>query len=972
MSMIRLLMAWVLMAGVCGVDAQQDIDRTFMRRYNYGGMQGGLALTTTEDGGFIATGQHEGNGSSGGCDIYVYKVDACGNRIWFKLFGTGSSEGGKSIEPTPDGGFIIGGHGSEGLLLKLDSDGEAEWYHYYSGVDWIFDAIPTLDGGYAALGRQSGNPVVIKVDEDGIVEWAQRYQGFHEMPLSISQMDNGDFLFVANKAGVGRDVDVARVDEDGEPVWMKRYGGGFGDYDHTTWGCNAMLDLDEGVAYITAPTAMGSMASENILIMKLDLEDGEPIWSKAFGSDGGDQSRDLTRTSTGIAIVGNTSGFPQSTESNPEMLTESMGERDVLMFHINEDGDVEWAQTYGGSERDKGIGVRYDEEDGFTISAYTSSSVFGNGDSSMDPLFIRTDSVGQVNCQSASVILEVEDVDVDPVESGSATTISVSAYGFGFNVNEIEPNDAYQCQMCYTEPLFEWSTNQVCVGDPVEFYNTTEVGLICFQEWELEGPEVPGGIIFPGSADTISYVFDVPGDYTMTLRSTCDSSDEYFVIPLFVHEVYLDDVVLSDYNGFEVSCPGLENGTAAGQASGGSSEGNYVWEWSLNGVLMSQDGEELQDLEAGELHAVVFDYLGCSDTMVVALTEPPALSVEVGALNAYNGYGVSCENAEDGTIELLDADGGVGGYAAHVVLPNGDITTMDNLGAGAYAVQLEDANGCTVIDSATLVPPPPPSIQLDSRVDSCESGNGAIDAVYSCGVPPCSVVWPEAEGSALLEWNAFTQKLEGLGAGTYEVSVVDGNGCVRTEQVVVEQTPLPEPSLLVDPSSGCLPDLMVTVEESGAENVAWRRYDFGDGDVEFTQGDEGLTTRRRTHVYNEEGDYVIEVQVTNEDGCMDLAQSEVQVQEGLTIFAPNAFTPGNDGFNDGWRAVGSGIETYHLVISDRWGETLFETDDPDKWWNGSPRGEGLSHMNDLFVYMIEATGLCEDYSRLLGTIMLVR
>lgn len=70
---------------------------------------------------------------------------------------------------------------------------------------------------------------------------------------------------------------------------------------------------------------------------------------------------------------------------------------------------------------------------------------------------------------------------------------------------------------------------------------------------------------------------------------------------------------------------------------------------------------------------------------------------------------------------------------------------------------------------------------------------------------------------------------------------------------------------------------MVTVEESGAENVAWRRYDFGDGDVEFTQGDEGLTTRRRTHVYNEEGDYVIEVQVTNEDGCMDLAQSEVQV-----------------------------------------------------------------------------------------------
>ena len=132
--------------------SQGDIDRTFMRRYNYGGMQGGLALATTEDGGFVATGQHEGNGSAGGCDIYVYKVDACGNRIWFRLFGTGNSEGGKSIEPTPDGGFIIGGHGSGGLLLKLNEEGEADWYYYYSGIDWIFDAVPTQDGGYVALG----------------------------------------------------------------------------------------------------------------------------------------------------------------------------------------------------------------------------------------------------------------------------------------------------------------------------------------------------------------------------------------------------------------------------------------------------------------------------------------------------------------------------------------------------------------------------------------------------------------------------------------------------------------------------------------------------------------------------------------------------------------------------------------------------------------------------------------------------
>jgi len=569
------------------------------------------------------------------------------------------------------------------------------------------------------------------------------------------------------------------------------------------------------------------------------------------------------------------------------------------------------------------------------------------------------------------VLLSVEEVDVNPVSAGSATDISVSASGINPSVNEIVPDDVYQCQTCYTEPLFEWSTNQVCVGEPVEFYNTTQVGLICFQEWELEGPEIPGGIVFPGSADTISYVFNTPGDYTMTLRSTCDSSDEYFIIPLFVHEVYLDEVLLSDYNGFEVSCPGSADGAAEGQASGGSSEGNYNWEWMLDGQLLLPDDEALEGLTAGELQGVVFDYLGCSDTLVVQLQEPPPLSTEVSPVNQYNGFAVSCEDASDGAVEVVMASGGVGGYATHVVAESDALLPLEGLSAGSYMVETIDANGCTVLDSVLLVAPPPPSVNLASQLDSCESGNGRIDAVYACGVPPCSLIWPESVG-ALTVLNALTERLDGLAAGDYEIAVMDGNGCTSVQFITVEQTSMPQPSLVVNPSSGCLPDLEVTVEEIGADEVVQRLYDFGEGPLEISFGDEGHQVRQRRHVYTQPGEYLVQVQVLNEDGCLDQVEAPVSVQEGLTIFAPNAFTPGNDGFNDGWRAVGSGIKQYHLVISDRWGETLFESDDPERWWNGSPRGEGLSHINDLFVYMIEATGLCDDYERLMGTIMLVR
>ena len=79
---------------------------TFLRRYNLPDIQTGLSLATTPEGGFVATGQHFNNGSYGECDVYVYRVDDCGNRLWFNLYGTTASEGGRSILPLSDGGFL--------------------------------------------------------------------------------------------------------------------------------------------------------------------------------------------------------------------------------------------------------------------------------------------------------------------------------------------------------------------------------------------------------------------------------------------------------------------------------------------------------------------------------------------------------------------------------------------------------------------------------------------------------------------------------------------------------------------------------------------------------------------------------------------------------------------------------------------------------------------------------------------------
>ena len=99
------LIILIFLSFFCFIDKVNSQDNTFFRKYNLYGMQGGLQLAVTSDGGFIATGQHEGNGGNGDCDIYVYKLDVCGNIEWFNIFGTTAQEGGRSIQQTDSSAY---------------------------------------------------------------------------------------------------------------------------------------------------------------------------------------------------------------------------------------------------------------------------------------------------------------------------------------------------------------------------------------------------------------------------------------------------------------------------------------------------------------------------------------------------------------------------------------------------------------------------------------------------------------------------------------------------------------------------------------------------------------------------------------------------------------------------------------------------------------------------------------------------
>jgi gliding motility-associated-like protein len=88
------------------------------------------------------------------------------------------------------------------------------------------------------------------------------------------------------------------------------------------------------------------------------------------------------------------------------------------------------------------------------------------------------------------------------------------------------------------------------------------------------------------------------------------------------------------------------------------------------------------------------------------------------------------------------------------------------------------------------------------------------------------------------------------------------------------------------------------------------------------------------------------------------------------IFAPNSFTPNGDGTNDIFKAIGTYILDYQLIIYDRWGTKLFETTDITQGWDGTYKNQPCPM--DAYYFYINAQGTGSQRESIKGTIMLLR
>jgi gliding motility-associated-like protein len=88
------------------------------------------------------------------------------------------------------------------------------------------------------------------------------------------------------------------------------------------------------------------------------------------------------------------------------------------------------------------------------------------------------------------------------------------------------------------------------------------------------------------------------------------------------------------------------------------------------------------------------------------------------------------------------------------------------------------------------------------------------------------------------------------------------------------------------------------------------------------------------------------------------------------LYVPTAFSPNNDGHNEVFRVQTTGVHNFTLKIFSRWGEKVFETNDPDEGWDGTYQGEMVPA--GVYMYTVQGEGnTYEQFSRE-GTINLIR
>lgn len=210
-----------------------------------------------------------------------------------------------------------------------------------------------------------------------------------------------------------------------------------------------------------------------------------------------------------------------------------------------------------------------------------------------------------------------------------------------------------------------------------------------------------------------------------------------------------------------LTCNGAGNGEILVNGSGGVTPYNY----SLNSGSFSTNNS-FTGLAAGSYTVTVQDFNLCTYPMTVTLTEPAIVSANITAQT-----NVSCNGGTNGSVSI-SGTGGNGTYQYALGAGTfGTTNTFSGLNQGTYTINIKDGNNCTGVLGVNITEP------------AVLTANATQGAAISCNGGTTTVTVSGNGGTApYTGTGTFT-----VGAGTYNYTVSDDNGCSATTSITISE-----------------------------------------------------------------------------------------------------------------------------------------------------------------------------------------
>jgi gliding motility-associated-like protein len=289
--------------------------------------------------------------------------------------------------------------------------------------------------------------------------------------------------------------------------------------------------------------------------------------------------------------------------------------------------------------------------------------------------------------------------------------------------------------------------------------------------------------------------------------------------------------------------------------------------------------------------------------------------------------------------------------------PTGETTqsiTVTPTTTSTYVVTVT-SNGCSASEDAVVSVNAKQVITLTSdKVNGCEP----VTILFTNTTNNSnSILWNFGDGTT----STTSPVSHTYNAGVYNVSLtVTTSGCTstltNTAMINIYSNPNADFSW-----SGI--DNNISFLSTSINSTKWL-WSFGDNS---TSNIENIN-----HMYLSAGEYVVILNVENDNGCKDSITKTISIKDISTFFMPNAFSPNGDLINETYGPAFYNLEFegFKYIIYNRWDGLIFETTNPEQRWDGKMKGNEVQE--GVYVWRIDYTEKEGKIITRYGTVTLIK